>query len=307
MTHYPISPLITILGPTASGKTKLAVKLANLFDGEIISADSRQVYQGMDIGTGKDIDEYKSIPYHLIDIISPHNEYNLFNFATDFSQAFKEITARQKIPLLVGGTGMYLDAVLSRYTLTIANIDKNTRQTLEKKTESELRAILKLIKPDQHNTTDILSKERLVRAIEIANAELRNEQTFSWPEFDELILGIRVSRQELKKRIASRLKARFEAGMVEEVEMLLKRGISSSRIDNFGLEYRYILKYINGEINYNDMFQKLESAIVNFSKQQEKWFRNFEKKGKNIIWLDFESPMTDSAMQTIKRYLNQFT
>lgn len=305
MTYYPIPPLITILGPTASGKTKLAVQLAKLFQGEIISADSRQVYQGMDIGTGKDIKEYGPIRHHLIDIISPNNEYNLFNFSQDFSRSFVQITERQSLPFLVGGTGMYLDAVLNRYNLTIANIDKNTRQDLEKKTMDELFIILNRLKPSLHNTTDLVQKDRLIRAIEIADAELSTDKRFQWPEFNELILGIRVSREHLKQKITDRLKSRLQHGMIEEVENLIKIGVSTERIDNFGLEYRFILKYLQSELNYNDMFQKLNAAIFNFSKQQEKWFRNIEKKGIDIKWLDIDKPINEIAFKLIKQHLDK--
>lgn len=295
MTHSPIPNLITILGPTASGKTKLAVNLASLFDGEIISADSRQVYQFMDLGTGKDLDEYGSIPYHLIDIVNPKNEYNLFKFSQDFCHSFHDINNRKKQPFLVGGTGMYLDSVLNRYNLTIANIDKNTRQDLEKKSEGELCEILKRLKPLIHNTTDTLDKVRLIRAIEISYAEKKKEETLNWPAFNEVTLGIKVPQHVLKERITRRLKDRFQKGMLEEVENLLDIGISKERIDNFGLEYRFMLMHLNGDINYNDMFQKLNSAIFYFSKQQEKWFRNIEKKGKEIHWLDSSDDLPSIA------------
>tara|TARA_R110001592_G_scaffold248308_1_gene510587 strand:+ start:56196 stop:57122 length:927 start_codon:yes stop_codon:yes gene_type:complete len=300
MTHYSTPTLITILGPTASGKTKLAVSLAKILEGEIISADSRQVYQNMDLGTGKDIEEYGSIPYHLIDIVNPHDEYNLFKFSQDFCHSFSDIKDRQKQAFMVGGTGMYLDAILNRYNLTIANIDKNTRQDLEKKTESELYEVLRQLKPSQHNTTDTVQKSRLIRAIEIELAKGETSEVLTWPDFNEIILGIKVPRMALKHRITERLKSRFQQGMIEEVENLIKSGLSMERIDNFGLEYRYILKHISGELNYNDMFQKLNSAIFYFSKQQEKWFRNIEKKGKQIAWLDIGDTMHTNALGIIK-------
>lgn len=303
MTYYPIPTLITILGPTASGKTKLAVNLAKSLQGEIISADSRQVYKYMDLGTGKDIEEYGLIPYHLIDIIKPEDEYNLFKFAQDFSHAFLDITQRHKQPFLVGGTGMYLDSVLSRYNLTIANIDKNTRQDLEKKSNEELSFILNQIKPLQHNTTDIIDRSRLIRAIEIAISEDDPTNKIKWPAFDELTIGIRLPRIELKQRITERLKNRFQLGMIEEVENLIKIGISKDRIDSFGLEYRYILKHISNELNYNDMFQKLNSAIYSFSKQQEKWFRNMEKKGLKIHWLEAGVDIDSSALDIISEQI----
>lgn len=304
MTYYPIPPLITILGPTASGKTKLAVNLAEHLHGEIISADSRQVYQNMDLGTGKDIHEYGTVKHHLIDIIKPQDEYNLFNFVSDFCRVFSTITKDHKLPFLVGGTGMYLDSVLSRYDLTVAKIDENKRQALETKTEDELTKILNQLKPSQHNTTDSLQKERLVRAIEIAYADNKHSNKVIWPDFREIILGIKVPREELKKKIANRLKSRFQLGMIAEVENLIRLGVSAERIDSFGLEYRYILKHINGELNYNDMFQKLNSAIFTFSKQQEKWFRNMERKGKSIIWLNSDDSISEQALEVVLQNLD---
>lgn len=309
MTQQTKQPLITILGPTASGKTRLAVAMARQFHGEIISADSRQVYQYMDIGTGKDLEEYGDIPYHLIDVIHPDNEYNLFNFARDFGDAFKHITARRQLPFLVGGTGMYLDAVLSRYNLTIANIDENTRQDLEKKSIDALVDILRDLKPALHNTTDTQDKARLIKAIEIAISERQekhkeNEQaTLAWPSFEPLILGIRVERELLKKRIKSRLMSRLEAGMIDEVEQLVRKGVSFERLQNFGLEYRYISLYLNKQLNFNDMLQKLNSEIVRFSKQQEKWFRNIEKKQHQIKWLDANDHLTENANSAIQQFL----
>lgn len=303
MTHYPNPPLITILGPTASGKTKLAVNLAKHLNGEIISADSRQVYQHMDLGTGKDIHEYGPVKHHLIDIIQPQDEYNLFNFASDFCRIFSIISDEHKLPFLVGGTGLYLDSVLNRYELVVANVDKAKRQVLETKTEDELTKILKQLKPSQHNTTDSLQRDRLIRAIEIANAESKKANKVIWPAFKEITLGIKIPREQLKKKITDRLKSRFQLGMIEEVENLRRLGVSEERIDNFGLEYRYILKHIQGELNYNDMFQKLNSAIFTFSKQQEKWFRNIEKKGKKIIWLGADNSIDEQALEIIVQNL----
>lgn len=305
MSYSETSPLITILGPTASGKTKLAVELAKHFTGEIISADSRQVYKGMDIGTGKDLEEYGNTPYHLIDIVAPSYEYNLFNFANDFSSAFEKIVQQQHVPFLVGGTGMYLDAVLSRYKLTIANIDKNTRLNLQKKNEQELKAILLKLKPNQHNTTDIEDKDRLLQAIEILISEKENANLVEWPTFSPLILGIQLSPDILRKKVKARLKTRFTEGMIEEVQRLRDLGVSDKRIDNFGLEYRYILKHLTGELNYNDMFQKLNSAIVTFTKQQSKWFKNLQKKGHNIVWLDSNENMPNQAMNYIDKHLKK--
>lgn len=311
MTQQAETPLITILGPTASGKTKLAVTLAEQFHGEIISADSRQVYQYMNIGTGKDLEEYGDIPYHLIDVIHPDNEYNLFNFAQDFGVAYQHITSRHQLPFLVGGTGMYLDAVLSRYNLTIANIDENTRQDLEKKSIDALVGILRKLKPSLHNTTDTQDRARLVKAIEIALSEQNetaqgdNRDTILWPSFNPLILGIRISRENLKKRIKARLLSRLKEGMIDEVELLVRKGISFERLQNFGLEYRYIALYLQKQLNFNDMVQKLNSEIVRFSKQQEKWFRNLEKKQHQIIWLDADDDLPEKAKTVIQLFLEE--
>ena len=283
--------------------------MAKLFKGEIISADSRQVYQYMDIGTGKDLEEYGDIPYHLIDVIHPDNEYNLFNFAKDFGLAFNHIISRQQLPFLVGGTGMYLDAVLSRYNLTIANIDENTRQDLEKKSKAELVTLLSDLKPALHNTTDTEDKTRLIKAIEIALSERKEahpdsgQMTLTWPEFEPLIIGIRIDREHLKKRIQSRLLSRLKQGMIDEVEMLIRKGVSFERLQNFGLEYRYIALYLSKKLNFNDMKQKLNSEIVRFSKQQEKWFRNLEKKQHRILWIDADDQLIENAERAIQQFV----
>lgn len=299
MTYSSNPSLIALIGPTASGKTKLAVHLAKIFNGEIISADSRQVYQGMDLGTGKDLNEYDSIHHHLIDIIHPKNEYNLFNFANDFKHSFNDISKRGKLPFLVGGTGLYLDSVFNRYNLTIANFNQNTRESLEKKSKQELSTLLMQFKPELHNSTDLNDTERLIKAIEIAIAEGQDAPIFSWPELQLVVLGIQIPRNTLKLRITNRLKQRLESGMIEEVESLISSGVSHERLDSFGLEYRFILKYINGELNFNDMYQKLNAAIFKFSKQQEKWFRNFEKKGIKIHWLNHSGDIEQQAQQII--------
>ena len=301
MTHDPHSPLITILGPTASGKTKLAVSLAKKLTGEIISADSRQVYRHMDIGTGKDLNEYQSIPYHLIDIINPSEEYNLFEFSKGFCRCFEDIISRNALPFLVGGTGMYLDAVLSRYKLTVATPDKVTQELLEKKSDDALRAILLALNPKQHNATDLLDRKRLLQAIYIAESAHKASPVLVWPSYSSIIIGIRVSREITRQRITSRLQARFDEGMIEEVEQLHKSGISWEKLDFFGLEYRFIAKYIQGDLNYNDMFQKLNSAIHYFAKQQEKRFKRMERSGLNIHWLDQDAQLHEKSIQLIQK------
>ncbi len=307
MVHYTKPPLVTLIGPTASGKTRLAVSLASLFSGEIISADSRQVYRFMDIGTGKDLAEYGDIPYHLIDIVEPHQEFDLFSYAEGFCSSYNRIINRDKLPFLVGGTGMYLDAVLSRYKLTIANIDENTRSLLEKKSDEALRQLLVELKPAQHNTTDTEDRGRLIRAIEIELASQHSSECLAWPNFEPFIIGIRVPRNVLKGKINARLKARFQEGMIDEVEMLIRRGISDLRLHNFGLEYRYIALYLKGELNYNDMFQKLNAEIVRFSKQQEKWFRTLEKKQHKIHWLEANHDLESQATLLLEEHLRHIT
>ena len=303
MTQSPHSALITLLGPTASGKTKLAVSLAKKLTGEIISADSRQVYRGMDIGTGKDLDEYQGIPYHLIDIINPDQEYNLFEFSTGFCRCFQEIQERNALPFLVGGTGMYLDSVLNRYKLTIAEPDKNTRLLLEKKSDDELRAILLTLNPNQHNETDLQDRKRLLQAIYVAKSVHQSSPELVWPTFSQLIIGIKIPREETRRRITSRLQARFDEGMIDEVERLYKNGISWEKLDFFGLEYRFIAQHLKGELNYNDMFQKLNSAIHYFAKQQEKWFRRMERSGLTIHWLEQNEQLFDNAHQLIQPFI----
>jgi len=286
--------LITVLGPTAVGKTRLSVKLANEFNGEIISADSRQVYKFMDIGTGKDLNEYvidgKKIDYHLIDIIDPADEFNLYVFQKKFFEAFRKIKAKNKIPFLVGGTGLYLSAVLLGYNLPEVDFDKNRIAELQKLSVNELREKLKSLNPNLHNKTDLEIKERIIKAILIS--EKKPEQAIDEKlKVDSLVLGIKISPDVLRKRITERLKKRLKEGMIEEVENLLKIGISHERLILFGLEYKFVSMYLKKELSYNDMFQKLNSAIYKFAKRQMTWFRKMEREGIKIRWIegaDFE-------------------
>jgi len=279
--------LITILGPTATGKTNIAVKLAVDFNGEIISADSRQVYIGMDIGTGKDLDEFRKskISYHLIDITDPNEEYNLFRFSKDFYTAFEQIKSNGKMPILVGGTGLYLSAVLQSYHLA-AVANKNIDE-LNALNSEELRELLIKLKPKLHNVTDLKSKNRLVQAVLVELA--RNKSATELPQLNSLTIGTKQSREETKKRITQRLKNRLAEGMIEEVEALMSKGVSKDKLDFFGLEYRFVSQYIHGKLNYNDMFQKLNSAIHNFAKRQMTWFRKMEREGVEINWFPPES------------------
>ena len=276
--------LITVLGPTATGKTKIAAKLAEDFNGEIISADSRQVYIGMDIGTGKDLEEFigRNIKYHLIDICEITEEYNLFRFTNDFASSYEQILNRNKIPILVGGTGLYISAVLQDYYLPPLKNDNKEFKGLNELKKDELIRLLISLNPKLHNTTDLINRERIIRAILIEKA--RKEIKSKSKNIISLNIGIKPERSIIRKNITSRLKARLKSGMIDEVEGLLKRGITEEKLYLLGLEYRYITKYIIGELNYNDMFQKLNSAIHNFAKRQLTWFRKMEKEGIDINW-----------------------
>lgn len=281
--------LVTVLGPTATGKTKLAAFLAKQLNGEIISADSRQVYKYMDIGTGKDLGDYivdnTNVSYHLINIAEPTEEYNLYRFKSDFYNVFKKIIASEKLPFLVGGTGMYISAILQNYKLRKADLSKNRISELENLSEEKLREILLSIKPKQHNITDLVSKERIIKAILIEEAnQFENIQLHN--SISSLNIGIKLERIEIKKRITDRLKKRLEEGMIDEVKNLLDMGITHNNLSFFGLEYKFISKYLQGELNYNDMYQKLNSAIHSFAKRQMTWFRKIEREGVNISWFD---------------------
>ena len=281
--------LITLLGPTATGKTKLAAFLTKELNGEIISADSRQVYKFMDIGTGKDLSDYIvdniNVPYHLINIAEPTEEYNLYRFKSDFYLVFEKIKAAQKLPFLVGGTGMYLSAILQNYKLRKADLSQNRIEELENYSDEKLRKILRSIKPKQHNITDLITKERIIKAILIEEAnQFENIQSIN--PISSLNIGIKLERNEIKRRITDRLKKRLDEGMIDEIKNLLDMGISHNKLSFFGLEYKFISQYLRGELNYNDMYQKLNSAIHSFAKRQMTWFRKMERDGVNINWFD---------------------
>ena len=278
--------MITVLGATAGGKTSLAAQIAREFDGEIISADSRQVYRGMDIGTGKDLKDYvvngKQIPYHLIDIVDAGYKYNVFEYQKDFLNVYNEIINRNKLPVLCGGTGMYIDAVLKGYKLINVPHNENLKQELEKKTDSELIDILKQNK-NLHNRSDTSNRKRLIRAVEIALYYTEHEDIdFSFPNIKSLNLQIVFDRNSRRRRISQRLKERLQNGMIEEVERLLNSGISADILKYYGLEYKFITEYILGELTYDIMFEKLETSIHQFSKRQMTWF----KKDQRIKWLE---------------------
>jgi tRNA dimethylallyltransferase len=282
--------MITILGPTATGKTRLAAYVAAELNGEIISADSRQVYRGMDIGTGKDLKDYvvhgHEIPSHLVDIVDAGYEYNVYEFQQDFLSCFKEIVQRGKLPILCGGTGMYLESVLSGYRLINVPEDPELRFKLETKTDEELNQILQQLRPT-HNTTDTTDRNRTIRAIEIASYQDEQlDKSEPFPEINHRIFGVNYERHIVRHRITSRLKQRLEEGMIDEVKTLLGSGLKPEQLTFYGLEYRYLTDYITGKISYQEMFKLLNTAIHQFSKRQMTWFRRMEKKGIKIHWID---------------------
>jgi tRNA dimethylallyltransferase len=294
--------LLVILGPTASGKTRLGVELCRELNGEVISADSRQVYRGMDIGTGKDLEEYGEISCHLINIVDPGYEFNLFEFQRRFYDVFENIGKRGKLPVLVGGTGLYLDAVLRSYRLVEVPPNPELRAELGELSEDELTARLLRLKPEQHNTTDTIDRDRLTRAIEIAEGEKNagQERLPSAPDLKPLILGVRWEREQLKKRIEERLRQRLESGMIEEVEGLHENGVSFEVLESYGLEYRFVSLFLQGNLNRNDLFQQLNSAIRAFAKRQMTWFRRMERQGVFIHWLDVKDDLLTQALGLIK-------
>jgi tRNA dimethylallyltransferase len=280
--------LIVILGPTASGKTHLAAKLAYDLHGEIISADSRQVYKNMDIGTGKDLNQYIingwRIPYYLIDIVAPENEFNLFEFQNRFYKIFSELIEKKILPVLVGGTGLYLESVLTGYNMPYAPMNQELRKDLNRKSKDELQKMLLALKPQLHNKTDLEDSERLIRAIEIERARSTKDQTQKL-DINAMVFGIRWERSTLRQRITVRLKERLDQGMIEEVMKLHTAGLTWTKLESFGLEYRFISQYLQRKITFDEMTNKLNTAIHQFAKRQETWFRRMEKKGIVINWL----------------------
>ena len=297
--------LIVILGPTASGKTHLASKLAYDLQGEIISADSRQVYKNMDIGTGKDLNQYiingRRIPYHLIDIVAPENEFNLFEFQYRFYKIFSELIEKKILPVLVGGTGLYLESVLTGYNMPHAPVNQELRKGLYRKSKDELQKMLLALKPQLHNKTDLEDSERLIRAIEIERARSIKDQPQK-PDIDAVVFGIRWERSTLRQRITARLKERLEQGMIEEVMNLHTAGLAWTKLESFGLEYRFISQYLQRKISFDEMTNKLNTAIHQFAKRQETWFRRMEKKGIVINWLQSNdySLLKESVMKFLQ-------
>ncbi|MGL4331761.1 MAG: tRNA (adenosine(37)-N6)-dimethylallyltransferase MiaA [Bacteroidales bacterium] len=286
--------LITILGPTASGKTAFATALAAKMDTEIISGDSRQIYKRMDLGTGKDLADYthegKNIPYHLIDICEPGYKYNLFEYQHDFFNAYESIKAKGKLPVLCGGTGLYIESVLKAYRLFAVPENKNLREALVDKTLDELTFMLSQYK-ELHNTTDVDTVKRAIRAIEIEEYYLNKDADQN--EFDplnSLIIGVDIDRELRREKISKRLKMRFDEGMLDEVKSLLDEGIAPEDLIYYGLEYKFMTQHLIGEISYAEMYKGLETAIHQFAKRQMTWFRGMERRGFKINWLDATIP-----------------
>jgi tRNA dimethylallyltransferase len=304
--------LITILGPTASGKTPLAAALAKEVDGEIISADSRQVYRRMDIGTGKDLADYHvvghsvaDIAYHLIDICEPGTKYNLFQYQQDFYDAYQDIRARGKQPILCGGTGLYIEAVLKGYKLSPVPQNQALRDSLEGKSLDELTKFLIDLKEkngsNMHNKTDVDSCQRAIRAIEIETYNLEHPTPCrELPPVDSLIIGVNIDREERRKKITKRLKARLDEGMIDEVKGLLAEGIAPDDLIYYGLEYKFVTEYLIGKLSYEEMFQRLEIAIHQFAKRQMTWFRGMERRGFMIHWIDAMLPMEEKVKKIIE-------
>ena len=304
MTNYD---MITVLGPTACGKTSLSVELAYMLNSEIISADSRQIYRGMDLGTGKDLCEYKvngkDIPYHLIDIADPGYKYNVFEYQHDFLEAYNDIKSRGITPILCGGTGMYLEAVLKGYRLIPVPENPELREKLEKKSLQELTEMLSSYKK-LHNSTDVDTVKRAVRAIEIEEyykskpAEYRD-----FPTINSVIVGLDIDREIRRQKITKRLKQRLDEGMVDEVRGLLERGLTPDELIYYGLEYKYLTLHVIGELTYQEMFNQLETAIHQFAKRQMTWFRGMERRGLKINWIDASLPMNEK-IDAIKQMLD---
>ena len=294
--------VIVILGPTASGKTSLSVKLAERYNGEIISADSRQVYRDMNIGTGKDLDEYSmvspSINYHLINIIDPTEDYSVYRFKNDFVSSYSDVVSNNKLPIVCGGTGLYLKSIINNYNMKDVESDYKLRSKLELLDIDSLKIKLINIKTPTHNSTDFDTKKRIIRAIEIASAQNKESGLLDFPNITFTIIGIRIDRAESRRLITSRLKDRFKAGMIDEVKHIMKKyNLDHSRLHYFGLEYRYISKYLQGSINYNTMFQSLNSAIHKYAKRQMTFFRYMEKNGIKINWIS--SDLVNSSFRII--------
>ena len=301
--------MITILGPTASGKTSLAAVLAYHLDAEIISADSRQVYQGMDIGTGKDLADYtvasKHIPYHLIDICKAGSKYNVYQYQQDFLEVYNKIRETNKLPILCGGSGLYLEAILKGYHLSTVPPNEELRNQLNEMSHESLIQMLVEIQEQlntkMHNSTDLDSKQRTIRAIEIGKHMLTEaDPKTNFPEIPSLIIGVDIDREERRRKITTRLHQRLEEGMIEEVKQLLNQGIAPEDLIYYGLEYKFITEYIIGKLTYEEMFRQLEIAIHQFAKRQMTWFRGMERRGTTIHWVDASLPMSEKLKEVLQ-------
>ena len=301
--------LITILGPTASGKTAVAAKIASVLNGEVISADSRQVYRGMDLGTGKDYADYivdgQNIHYHLIDIVDAGYEYNVYEYQKDFLKVFADITERGKLPVMCGGSGLYLEAVLKNYKLIQVPVNEKLREELDDKLLWELELILKGYKNYLHNQTDTESSKRATRAIEIEEYYLTHpEIDTGMPDINSLVVGVKYERESRRKRITNRLQQRLKEGMLDEVQRLLDSGLTPEQLTYYGLEYKFMTQHLTGQLTYQQMFDGLNVAIHQFAKRQMTWFRKMEKQGINIHWLDGYMPL-DEKIERILGWYNK--
>ena len=300
--------LITVLGPTASGKTSFAAALAAHLDSEIISTDSRQIYRSMDIGTGKDLADYtvngKTIPYHLIDICNPGDKYNVFEYQHAFFRAYDEIHKRGKLPILCGGTGMYIEAVLKGYKLLDVPANLSLRESLKGKSLQELEQILGSYKT-LHNKTDVDSAQRAIRAIEIEEFYLNQAPDVNdYEPIESLVIGLDISRELRREKISRRLKARLDEGMVDEIKGILASGVKPDDLIYYGLEYKYLTLYVIGKLSYEEMVSQLEIAIHQFAKRQMTWFRGMERRGITIHWLDATLP-TEVNCKAVMAFLNK--
>lgn len=299
---FSMKKMITILGPTACGKTSLAAALAADIHAEIISGDSRQVYRGMDIGTGKDLADYRvgdiSVPYHLIDIVKPGTKYNVYQYQRDFMRAYDDIVGRGVTPMLCGGSGLYLEAVLRGYRMAPVPENKPLRQSLEGKSLAELTEMLNDIKTRKglrmHNTTDVDTAKRAIRAIEIELYQDEHpEETEDIQPVDSLVIGLHIEVEQRRERITRRLKARFDEGMADEIRRIIDSGVAPEELIYYGLEYKYVTEYVIGQRDFEETFRLLEIAIHQFAKRQMTWFRGMERRGVKIHWIDSQLPMEE--------------
>jgi tRNA dimethylallyltransferase len=302
--EYSKYDMIVVTGPTASGKTSLASALAVKLNGDVISADSRQVYRNMNLGTGKDYNDYlvgdEKVRYHLIDIVDPGYKYNVFEYQRDFLKVLNDLRSRNKYPVVCGGSGLYIDAIVSGYEMKEVPPDQELRTSLERKSLAELTEILASYRK-LHNKTDIDTKKRAIRAIEIELFNsVREDKQSDFPEIKPLIIGIFFGREKRRERISERLKQRFNAGMEDEVRQLLNQGIDRDTLIYYGLEYKYITLYITGKISYNEMYTSLETAIHQFAKRQMTWFRGMERRGITIHWIDGELPREENVEKVME-------